>query len=123
MTQKEKDTALLNACKNIEENLGEVQQLIADGANINAVTPSGRMPIMLATAYGHTNIVRFLLENGANINAKDTNKGWTVLMFSTGIQNEELNVLTYFNIQKYMNKHFYTKKTVTPTEKNNETKL
>jgi chromatin remodeling complex protein RSC6 len=27
-----------------------------------------------------------------------------------GIQDEELNDLTYFNIQKYMNKHFYSKK-------------
>lgn len=27
-----------------------------------------------------------------------------------GIQNEEVNDLTYFNIQKYMNKHFYSKK-------------
>lgn len=30
-----------------------------------------------------------------------------------GIQDEELGVLTYFNIQKYMNKHFYSKKEVT----------
>jgi chromatin remodeling complex protein RSC6 len=30
-----------------------------------------------------------------------------------GIQDEELNGLTYFNIQKYMNKHFYSKKEVT----------
>jgi chromatin remodeling complex protein RSC6 len=27
-----------------------------------------------------------------------------------GIQCEEVNELTYFNIQKYMNKHFYSKK-------------
>ena len=27
-----------------------------------------------------------------------------------GIQGEELNDLTYFNIQKYMNKHFYSTK-------------
>jgi hypothetical protein len=27
-----------------------------------------------------------------------------------GIQYEEVNELTYFNIQKYMNKHFYSKK-------------
>ena len=65
MTQEEKDTSLLNVCKSHEENLGEVQRLIGLGANINAVTSSGRTPIMLATAYGHTNIVRFLLENGA----------------------------------------------------------
>jgi chromatin remodeling complex protein RSC6 len=30
-----------------------------------------------------------------------------------GIQDEELNGLTYFNIQKYMNKHFYSKKEAT----------
>ena len=27
-----------------------------------------------------------------------------------GIEDQELNDLTYFNIQKYMNKHFYSKK-------------
>ena len=27
-----------------------------------------------------------------------------------GIDNDKLNELTYFNIQKYMNKHFYSKK-------------
>jgi chromatin remodeling complex protein RSC6 len=27
-----------------------------------------------------------------------------------GIQGEEINNLTYFNIQRYMNKHFYSKK-------------
>ena len=92
MTQQEKDTALLNVCKSHEENIGEVQRLIGLGANINAVTPSGRTPLMFATGYGHINIVRFLLENGANVNAKDTFKGWTVLMFSTILTNEEFEI-------------------------------
>ena len=30
-----------------------------------------------------------------------------------GIENNELNDLTYFNIQKYMNKHFYSNKVIT----------
>jgi chromatin remodeling complex protein RSC6 len=30
-----------------------------------------------------------------------------------GIHDKELNDLTYFNIQKYMNKHFYSKKEAT----------
>jgi hypothetical protein len=30
-----------------------------------------------------------------------------------GIQTDELHELTYFNIQKYMNKHFYSKKEAT----------
>jgi ankyrin repeat protein len=67
MTQKEKDTALLNVCKKHEEKLSDVQQLIAYGANINAVTGAGRTPLMSATVYGHINIVRFLIENGADI--------------------------------------------------------
>ena len=93
MTQKEKDTALLNVCKSsLDENLSEVQQLIADGANVNAVTGAGRTPLMSATAYGHINIVRFLLENGADINTKDTHNGWTALMFSTGLVNEEFEI-------------------------------
>ena len=92
MTQQEKDTALLNVCKSHEENIGEVQRLIGLGANINAVTPSGRTPLMFATGYGHINSVRFLLENGANVNAKDTFKGWTVLMFSTILTNEEFEI-------------------------------
>jgi hypothetical protein len=92
MTQKEKDTALLNVCKSHEENLGEVQRLIGLGANVNAVTGAGRTPLMSATAYGHINIVRFLLENGASINIKDTHDGWTALMFSTGFTNEEFEI-------------------------------
>lgn len=92
MTQKEKDTALLNACKDTEDNIDEVQQLIADGANVNAVTSHGRTPLMSATAYGYINIVRFLLENGADINTKDTHNGWTALMFSAGFENEEFEI-------------------------------
>ena len=92
MTQKEKDTALLNACKDTEDNIDEVQQLIADGANVNAVTSYGRTPLMSATAYGYINIVRFLLENGADINTKDTHNGWTALMFSAGFENEEFEI-------------------------------
>ena len=92
MTQKEKDTALLNVCKDTEENVDEVQRLIADGANINAVSGAGRTPLMSATAYGYINIVRFLLENGADINTKDTHNGWTALMFSAGFENEEFEI-------------------------------
>jgi hypothetical protein len=92
MTQKDLDTALLNECKNIKENLSEVQRLIGLGANVNTVTSFGRTPLMSATAYGHINIVRFLLENGADINIKDTHNGWTALMFSTGFENEEFEI-------------------------------
>jgi hypothetical protein len=92
MTQEEKDTSLINACKKTDANLGKVQRLVGLGANINAVTPSGRTPLMAATTYGNINIVRFLLENGAGVNIKDTHKGWTALMFSIGLVNEEFEI-------------------------------
>jgi chromatin remodeling complex protein RSC6 len=34
-----------------------------------------------------------------------------------GLENENLNCLTYFNIQKYMNKHFYSNKTSSSNSK------
>lgn len=33
-----------------------------------------------------------------------------------GLENEDLNSLTYFNIQKHMNKHFYSKKSVSDSD-------
>ena len=60
-------------------------------------------------------LVNYIKENNL-IETNDVSKNKIVpdekLKNLLGIQNEELNVLTYFNIQKYMNKHFYTKKTV-----------
>jgi chromatin remodeling complex protein RSC6 len=59
-------------------------------------------------------LVNYIKENNL-IETNDVSKNKIVpdekLKNLLGIQNEELNVLTYFNIQKYMNKHFYTKKT------------
>lgn len=49
--------------------------LISQGADVNAVDPEGRTPLMLASRYGHREIVGVLLERGAksSIEARDEN--------------------------------------------------
>ena len=98
---EDKDTALLDACKNIVENLNTVQSLIESGANVNAVTPSGRTALMLASYRGHSNIVYFLLRNGADVDIKDNLKGMTALMFaidSINSTSDQYKVLTIINL-------------------------
>lgn len=97
----ERDTSLLNACKNIDENLNTVQSLIKSGANVNAVTPSGRTPLMLASYLGHSDIVNFLLQNGADVDIKENLKDGTALMFaidSINYTSDKLKILTIINL-------------------------
>ncbi len=54
-----------------------------DGANVNSRSFWGmKTALMFAAGNGHTEIVKFLLENNANPNAKDAS-GWTPLMKAT----------------------------------------
>ena len=100
ITTPERDTALLDACKNRVENLDTVQSLIESGANVNAVTPTGATPLMLASYRGHSDIVKFLLRNGADVDIKDKRNGMTSLMFaidSIDSTSNQYNVLTIIN--------------------------
>ena len=49
-----------------------------------AVTSNGTTPLMIAAAAGDTKSITSLIENGADINAKDGAKGETPLMFAAG---------------------------------------
>ena len=44
---------------------------------------------MYASANGHLEVVKYLLENGADINAKDSNWGYTVLIYAAEYVNLE----------------------------------
>lgn len=101
ITTPERDTSLLDACKNTVENLNTVQSLIESGANVNAVTPSGRTALMLASYRGHSDIVAILIQNGADVDIKDNLKGMTALMFAIDSINSTSNqykVLTIINL-------------------------
>ena len=52
----------------IEEYLPMLSCLLEAGADINAIGNYGRPPLYLAVQYNVPQLVRFLLENGADVN-------------------------------------------------------
>lgn len=68
---------LLNAAAS--GDTAKVLQLLKQGHHANETLPVvGTRPLTLAAAYGHADVVRVLLEHGAEVNAEDFT-GWTAL--------------------------------------------
>lgn len=63
-----------------------VELLITDGANINVEDENGWTPLRHATRkYRNVNdveIIKILIENGADVNAKNDKDGWTPLIWA-----------------------------------------
>ena len=66
-----------------KQDLEEVERLLADGADVNAAYRQGRTPLHFAVvpldAPPSADIVRLLIEGGANVNAHDQGQQWTAL--------------------------------------------
>jgi hypothetical protein len=63
--------------------LAKVQQLIAEGADANAITECGKSALMLAAMYGHKSVIEALLNAGADPNLggeEEFEEGTTALM-------------------------------------------
>ena len=62
-------------------SLATVQTLLADGASPNTTDDNGVPVLMWAANNGHSEVVKLLLEKGAEVNAKATIKNveWTAL--------------------------------------------
>ena len=74
------ETPLSLACQNRDEDL--VGLLLNAGANPNAVKPTGETVIMTAVRIGHLEIVETLLARGAEVGARETQKGQTALAWA-----------------------------------------
>ena len=77
------EESLITACDNGDHPL--VRSLIKSEADVNCLVTVGFTqwsPLERATHYGYTNIVKLLLEHGANINLQD-NDGETALMVAS----------------------------------------
>ncbi|CAG5084194.1 Oidioi.mRNA.OKI2018_I69.PAR.g10575.t1.cds [Oikopleura dioica] len=61
-----------------------VKKLLLDDASLaNSQSKDAATPLMYASMFGFINLVEILLENGADIDAKDYENGWTALMQAT----------------------------------------
>ena len=78
--------------KNINEKLletvelneiDEVKKLIKEGADVNAVDEYGRTALYLASILGHGEIVKMLIEKGADVNPVVDKNGATALHFAS----------------------------------------
>ena len=74
----DKNAKLIQASE--KGNFADVQAMLTDGADINAtevredngVYVRGLTALMMASANGHTEIVKLLLDKGADVNVKNT---------------------------------------------------
>lgn len=56
-----------------------LENLIMQGADVNARDKGAWTPLHLAAKNGHVEALQILLENGANMHVKDIKHGWTPL--------------------------------------------
>src|SRR4028119_251755 len=75
-----KDVLLLQAAQS--GNFTQLQAILAQGANVDATDRDGTTAVMFAAGQGYTEIVRVLLEAGANLNLPRKLYGLTALMLA-----------------------------------------
>jgi ankyrin repeat protein len=68
----------------------KVKELLTQGANVNAKSPYGATPLFFACDRSNVEIVKILLEKGADVNVKDTFYGASPLGWSLGKGNAEI---------------------------------
>ncbi|WP_257282297.1 ankyrin repeat domain-containing protein [Endozoicomonas sp. ISHI1] len=72
------DEALYLAC--FEGDLDQLENLLAEGVNINAVMDDNFTVLMLASCLGHRDIVERLIQAGADLNARTKNGNTALLL-------------------------------------------
>lgn len=70
-------TAVMKAVQ--KDDVAGLQALIARGADVNELDPNGDAPLVMAAYLGHTEIVRLLLDAGADVTAVDPGMKATAL--------------------------------------------
>ena len=92
----DKNAKLIQASE--KGNVADAQAVLIDGADINAtevreddgVYVRGITALMMASANGHTEVVKLLLDNGADVNVKNTDDGVTALFMASANGHTEI---------------------------------
>jgi len=94
---KVKSIALLNAAT--KGNYEFVKFLVNNkGADINAKNDKGETPLICALKNGYFDIAKFLIEKGANVNAKENIWGVTPLMYAAATHLYNSNCLNVIKL-------------------------
>ena len=72
--------SLLKAVKS--NNVQDVEEILASGININDMSKNSQTALHLAAGLGHDQIAKLLISNGAQIDAKDIDSGFTPLHYA-----------------------------------------
>ncbi len=59
-----------------------VKKLVDMGADVNEMSKNGMTPLMYAARYNKVDILKLLIENGANVKAKNPKNGFTALRYA-----------------------------------------
>lgn len=87
--KRELDDKLITACR--EGDMAKVLRLMEAGADVNAVGPLNRTPLMTAALFGHTEICLHLFDHGAKLDTQVPN-----FIFNIEIINELALYICYF---------------------------
>ena len=78
------------------DDLEGMKDLLAEGADVNAMDKDGNTPLHIVTHSGHKEMIKLLISNGAHVNAKDEG-GWTPLHFAASGGHKEIAELMLAN--------------------------
>jgi len=73
-----------------EGRVETIKSLIAQGGDINAKNAHGQSPLHLAVKQGNSDVVQVLLENGAEVDAIETDSGCTSLHYAASLGHADL---------------------------------
>lgn len=69
MNSNQKDVAMIKAA--LDGQINEVRRFLNEGIDVNAGADNGVTSLMVASSKGHEDIVRLLLEKGADVAVKE----------------------------------------------------
>ena len=75
-----------------EGSVSEVKEALSSGLDVNCRDERGRTGLMLACSYNNTEVVRLLLQSGADPNARSF-EDWTALLSSAGDSEVDLEII------------------------------
>lgn len=81
-------TPLINAAE--KGDIKEVEKLLSSGADMEDGM-AGNTPLMFAVGRGHANVVKLLIEKGADVNAKNS-QGHTPLLYAVLDEGRNVNI-------------------------------